>query len=187
MKKHIRKIRISSLIGLYASMAIVAGIVALNYFFLSKWEVKGMEHLQRPILISGTVLAVLVTIIALLTIRRFTPKIRQLDDVEQKIRIYAGNISRLYYAILITVAIECVFVVLSKCTILIAVTLLLVMILFLAYPNMYKIKVDLGLDDDTMKQLFGDKYISEKNDWDERPIACVELGKDEPEKEDEEK
>jgi hypothetical protein len=115
-------------------------------------------------LIAGTVLAVLVTAVAILTIRRFTPKIRRLDDVEQKLRLYAGNTARLYYTVLATVAIESLFVILSGNTILIMVTLLLVMMLFLAYPNMYKIKVDLGLDDETMKNLFGDKYICEKKD-----------------------
>lgn len=186
MNKHIRKIRTASLVGLYCSMAIVAVVVALNYF--SKWRVTGVnDAMQRSMLVAGAVLAVLVTAVALLTIRRFTPKIRQLDDTEQKLRLYASNISHLYYAVLATVVIECALVIVSGNSILIMVTLLLVMMLFLAYPNMYKIKVDLGLDDETMKQLFGDKYVSEKKDWDERPIACVELGKDEPESEAEEK
>lgn len=185
MTNHIRKIRTSSLVGLYCSMALVAAVVALNYF--SHWRVTGVSlAMQRSMLVCGTVLAVLVTAVALLTIRRFTPKIRQLDDTERKLKLYAGNMARLYYSVLATVIIECVFVIVSGNTILIMVTLLLVMMLFLAYPNMYKIKVDLGLDDDTMKQLFGDKYISEKKEWDEHPIACVELGKDEPESDDEE-
>ena len=182
MKKYVHRIRAASLVGLYCSMALVTAVIALNYF--SKWRVYGIgEALQQSMLICGTVLAVLVTAVALLTIRRFTPKIRQLDDTERKLQLYSGNIARLYYSVLATVAIECAFVILSGNNVLIMVTLLLVMMLFLAYPNMYKIKVDLGLDDEIMKQLFGDKYISEKNEWDERPIACVELGKDEPENE----
>lgn len=160
MNKYLRKIRIASLSGLYCSMAMVAAVVALNYF--SKWHITGLnETTQRSMLVTGTVLAVLVTAVALLTIRRFTPKIRQLDDTEQKLRLYAGNIARLYYTVLATVAIECLLVIVSDSNILIMLTLLLVMMMFLAYPNMYKIKVDLGLDDETMKQLFGDKYISD--------------------------
>jgi hypothetical protein len=33
--------------------------------------------------------------------------------------------------------------------------------LFLAYPNIYKVKVDLGLTDEEMKSLYGDRYISD--------------------------
>ena len=184
MNKHLKKIRLSSLIGLYCSMAIVAAIVAINYF--SKWRITGVSQaMSRSMLVAGTVLAVLVTVVVLLTIRKITPRLRQLDDVERKLSLYAGNTARLYYSVLATVVIECLFVILSGNTILIMVTLLLVMMLFLAYPNMYKIKVDLGLDDETMKSLFGDKYVCEKKEWDERPIACVELGKDEPESEEE--
>lgn len=183
MQKSLKKIRQASLIGLYCSMAIVAIVVCINYFV--PWHISGVTAaLQRSMLVSGTVLAVLVTVVALLTIRRFTPKIRQLDDTELKLRLYSGNMARLYYSVLATVVIECALVLLSGNTILIMLTLLLVMMLFLAYPNMYKIKVDLGLDDETMRQLFGDKYISEKKDLDESPIADVELGKDEPESED---
>jgi hypothetical protein len=36
--------------------------------------------------------------------------------------------------------------------------LLMVLLLMLNYPNMYKIKADLGLLDDEMTQLFGDAY-----------------------------
>lgn len=163
MNKYLKTIHRSSLIGLYCSMALVAIVVAINYF--SKWRITGISlPMGRAMLIAGTVLAVLVTAVAILTIRRFTPKIRRLDDVEQKLQLYAGNTARLYYTVLATVAIESLFVILSGNTILIMVTLLLVMMLFLAYPNMYKIKVDLGLDDETMKNLFGDKYICEKKD-----------------------
>ena len=104
MNKHIRKIRTASLVGLYCSMAMVAAIVALNYF--SHWRVTGVSlAMQRSMLVCGTVLAVLVTAVALLTIRRFTPKIRQIDDTERKLQLYAGNIARLYYAVLATVII----------------------------------------------------------------------------------
>lgn len=183
-KKQIKKIKVSSLVGLYASIAIVAALIAFNDF--SKWRVTGIDAQNAKILlIAGAVLAVLVTCIALATIRRYTPKIRQLDDVDQKLKLYANNMCGLYMATLASVAVECALVLLSGNTILIMLTLLLVLTLFLAYPNMYKIKVDLGLDDETMSELFGDKYIKEQQQWDERPIACVELGKDAPEEEEE--
>jgi hypothetical protein len=33
--------------------------------------------------------------------------------------------------------------------------------LFLAYPNIYRIKTDLGLTDGEARTLFGDRYISD--------------------------
>ena len=33
--------------------------------------------------------------------------------------------------------------------------------LFLAYPNIYKLKTDLGLNDEEMRSLYGDKYMSD--------------------------
>ena len=35
-----------------------------------------------------------------------------------------------------------------------------VLVLFLNYPNIYRIKVDLGLTDEEMRSLFGDQYVS---------------------------
>ena len=161
MEHYTRKISIASHIGLYCSMAVVVATVAVHYF--SKWYVTGLSAgAQNAMLVGGAVLAVLVTVVALLTIRRYTPRLRQLDDTEQKLRLYAGNIARLYYAVLATVVVECTLVLVSGNNILIMITLLLVMMLFLAYPNVYKIKVDLGLDDETMKQLYGDKYIPDQ-------------------------
>jgi hypothetical protein len=41
------------------------------------------------------------------------------------------------------------------------VTILLVLMLFLSYPNMYKMRTDLGLTDAEMTALFGDAYIAD--------------------------
>ena len=41
------------------------------------------------------------------------------------------------------------------------VTIVLVLLLFLSYPNMYKMKNDLGLLEEEMTMLFGDTYISD--------------------------
>ena len=42
--------------------------------------------------------------------------------------------------------------------------LLLVITLMLQYPNMYKIRADLGLFDEEMRHLFGDAYISDRSE-----------------------
>ena len=52
--------------------------------------------------------------------------------------------------------------VLMSDTSLLVITILLVLILFLSYPNMYKMKIDLGLTDEEMTRcsapLFGDQH-----------------------------
>ena len=42
--------------------------------------------------------------------------------------------------------------------------LLFVLMLILAYPNIYKVKVDLGLTDEEMTSLYGDQYMAEQKD-----------------------
>ena len=65
--------------------------------------------------------------------------------------------------------IECILIVLMSDTSLLMVTILLVLLLFLSYPNMYKMKNDLGLTDAEMTALFGDAYISNNAPADAKP------------------
>ena len=90
----------------------------------------------------------------------------------------------MYSGILAIVVIECVLIILMSDTSLLMVTILLVLLLFLCYPNMYKMKNDLGLNDEEMKSLFGDAYITgTQTAYDEPapdlPLADAQLAKDE--------
>jgi hypothetical protein len=96
---------------------------------------------------------------ALLTIRKTTPRLRQLDSLEAKMQGYSTYISNLYRGSLAIVIIECVLIVLMSDTSLLMITILLVLLLFLTYPNMYKMKNDLELTDDEMTALFGSNYV----------------------------
>ena len=58
----------------------------------------------------------------------------------------------------------CLLMRLSNQNVLLMLTMVVVLTLFLSYPNIYRIKVDLGLTDDEMKTLFGDQYISGNDD-----------------------
>ncbi len=51
--------------------------------------------------------------------------------------------------------IECVLIVLMSDTALLMITILLILLLFLSYPNMYKIKNDLGLTDEEAAEHLG--------------------------------
>ena len=102
--------------------------------------------------------------VALLTIRKQIPRLRQADSVEQKLTGYASHIRSLYLTMFVVVLIICIFMVLSNQKVLLMLAMVSVLTLFLGYPNIYRIKVELGLTDEEMKQLFGDKYISENKE-----------------------
>lgn len=176
-----KKIQTASAIGLYASIVLGAAVIVFNYQSKYRFYMYNNE-MYKQLMIVGAVLAVADIALILLRLRKQIPRIRQSEEgVEYKMQRYASLVSGTFYGTLFIVAAECAIIVLSNNRELIMLVLLLVLMLFLSYPNMYKIKVDLGLSDDEMSNLYGDKYIREQSQWDERPIACVELGKTEPE------
>ena len=126
-------------------------------------------------LIAGTVLAVLAVVMILLTVRKTTPALRQLDSLDDKIKGYHSYITNLYNSTLAIVVIECILITLMSDTALLMVIILMVLVLFICYPNMYKMKHDLGLTDDEMKSLFGDAYIADAKAAYDEPTADLPL------------
>ena len=51
--------------------------------------------------------------------------------------------------------------VLSAQNVLLMLAMVATLMLILAYPNIYRIKVELGLTDEEMKSLYGDQYIAD--------------------------
>ena len=153
MNDLIRKIRRTANWGLYGSIGAVLIVVIFHF---SPWHVSYQQpQVARWMLIAGTILAVLAVVMALMTIRKTTPRLRQLDSFEQKFQGYAAYISSLYRGTLAIVVIECVLIVLMSDTALLMITILLILLLFLSYPNMYKIKNDLGLTDEEAAEHLG--------------------------------
>lgn len=159
MDNNIKKFRRAANVGLYGSIVVV--LITVIFHFSPFRVAPQTPEVQRWMLIAGTVLAVLAVVMALMTIRKTTPRIRQLDVMDKKIEAYASYINGLYTSTLTIVVIECVLITLMSESALLMVTILLVLLLFLAYPNMYKMKSDLGLNDEEMKSLFGDAYIGD--------------------------
>ena len=157
MNQLIKKFRRSANIGLYGSIAVV--LIAVIFHFSPYHVAYQSQQMMRWMLIAGTILAVLAVVMMLLTIRKTTPALRQLEKLEDKIQGYQSYITSLFSSTLAIVIIECILIILMSDTSLLMVTILMVLVLFLSYPNMYKMKNDLGLTDDQMKQLFGDEYI----------------------------
>ena len=54
--------------------------------------------------------------------------------------------------------------VVSSQNVLLMLAMVTVLMLILAYPNIYKVKVDLGLTDEEMTSLYGDQYMAEQKD-----------------------
>lgn len=155
----IKKINRSANIGLYGSLIVIIAVIIFH--FCPYTFAQQTEEVQRTMLIAGMVVAVLAVVFSLFSIRKTTPRIRLMDDVDKKMAAYASYISTLYGCTFVVVIIECAIILLMSDTSLLMVTMLLVLLLFLSYPNMYKMKHDLGLDDDTMQELFGDAYIAD--------------------------
>lgn len=162
-ERYIKKIRRHSQTGLWGSVAVV--ILASFFLYVSPVHFMQSTHTARWMLIAGSVLAVLAVSMSLLTIRKQIPRLRQAGDIEAKLSGYASHIRSLYLTMFAVVFIICLFMLLSNQRVLLMLALVSVLTLFLAYPNIYRLKVELGLNDEEMKQLFGDRYIpEEKND-----------------------
>lgn len=158
MNKYTSSIRRSAAIGLWGSVAAV--ILTALFHFVSPYRFYPSQHTSRWMLIAGAVLAVLALSMALMVIRKQIPSLRQNDSLEAKLSGYAIHIRSLYLTMLAVVVLICLFTVLSAQNVLLMLAMVSTLMLILAYPNIYRVKVDLGLTDEEMRNLYGDKYIA---------------------------
>ena len=153
-----KTIKRSASIGLWGSVGVVMLTVA--FIYLAPWRFYPSEHTARWMLVAGSVLAVLAVSMTLLTVRRRIPQLRQTDDLEAKLTGYASHVRSLYTTMLVVILLLCAFTLFSARNVLLMLALVSVLVLFLNYPNIYRIKVDLELTDEEMRSLFGDQYVS---------------------------
>lgn len=158
MNKYTSSIRRSAAIGLWGSVAAV--ILTALFHFVSPYRFYPSQHTSRWMLIAGAVLAVLALSMALMVIRKQIPSLRQNESLEAKLSGYANHIRSLYLTMLAVVVLICLFTVLSAQNVLLMLAMVSTLMLILAYPNIYRVKVDLGLTDEEMHNLYGDKYIA---------------------------
>lgn len=155
---NIKTIRRASAVGLWGSVAAV--IVTVLFIYASPWRFYPSAYTSRWMLVSGTVLAVLAVSMTLLTVRRRIPQLRQAEELEYKLDGYAAHVRSLYGTLLTVVVLLCAFTLLSARSVLLMLAIVTVLVLFLNYPNLYRVKVDLGLTDEEMCSLYGDRYIA---------------------------
>lgn len=160
MNKYTKSIKRDAAIGLWGSAAAV--ILTALFHFVSPWRFYPSQHTARWMLVAGAVLAVLALAMSLLVIRKHIPALRQSDSLESKLSGYAQHIRSLYLSMLAVVSLICVFTILSSQNVLLMLAMVATLMLILAYPNIYRIKVELGLTDDEMKNLYGDRYIPDE-------------------------
>lgn len=165
MNKYLKTIRRSANIGLWGSVGVV--IVAAFYQLVSPYRFYPSQYTSRWMLVAGSVLAVLALSMALLVIRKQIPALRQAENIEAKLAGYAQHIRSLYISMLVVVVLICAFMALSAQNVLLMLAMVATLMLFLAYPNIYRMKVELGLTDDEMKSLFGDRYIPDTKEGDD--------------------
>lgn len=156
----IPRIRRVANIGLYGTLLLIGLTVAAHYLDRYLWErtIVTNDYTHHLLVVTGLVLAVITIAVILYNLRSRLPRLRQLDDLQDKLERYSSML-RLHYlvALLVTLLLAAVIII-THDNLLIMLQLLLFVTLALSYPNMYKIKADLGLLDDEMKQLFGDQY-----------------------------
>lgn len=163
-QEYTKKIKRSANTGLWGSVGVV--IVAAFYQLVSPWRFYASQYTARWMLVAGSVLAVLAVSMSLLVIRKQIPALRQAGSLDAKLSGYAQHIRSLYLSMLVVIVLICVFMVLSAQNVLLMLAMVATLMLFLAYPNMYRMKVELGLTDDEMKSLYGDRYIPDGREGD---------------------
>ena len=159
MNNHLKTIRLSSAVGLWGSVAAV--IIAALFHYLSPYRFYPSEATARWMLVAGSVLAVLAVSASLLVVRKQIPALRQTESLEARLSGYSNHIKSLYLNMLAVVVVICVLTVLSAQNVLLMLAIVSVLMLFLTYPNIYRIKSDLGMSDDEARAVFGDRYIGD--------------------------
>ena len=144
--KHIKRIRAAAYIGLFGSLAVA--LSSILFVYLCKFRFYMDNSSFRIFMMAGCIIAVLDVALVLLTLRKRIPQLRGIEGVDKKLAGYASLICSLYYVTLTCCIILSVIIVLSFNSRLIMLLLLLVLVLVLCFRNMYKMKVDLGLDDE---------------------------------------
>ena len=157
MTSEMRTIQRSSRIGLYGAVAIIV-LAAVAYSCL--WHPSPSYTFRRWALVLGTILAVLSVSIVLLTVRKRIPMLRQSESFRAKLTGYAVHVRSVYLSMLGVVCVICALTVASRNSVLFMLAIVCTLVLILNFPNMYRIKVDLGLNDAEMHILFGDKYTA---------------------------
>ena len=143
----IRKIRRTANVGLYGTLLLMGVAVAEYYLANNVWnrEIVTNEYTHKLFLTTGLVLAVVNIASILFSLRRQLPRLRQMEEVDKRMKGYLGVVRAVYLSTLAVALVLCAIVVITRENTLIMLMMLQFVTLALAYPNKLRMKADLGL------------------------------------------
>ncbi len=156
-EQYLKKIKSASRFGLIASLVIVA--LTILWVWLSPYTFRQNDRVVSVILVTVCLLAIADMSMVMLSVRNRFAKIRRLETLEERLQQYSAVVARNYYATFGTILVCCILTILSGNSNLLMLVLILSLTLFMAFPNMYRMKVDMGLSNEQAKELWGDAYI----------------------------
>lgn len=157
---YLKQIKTASRIGLIGSIIVAATTIA--WMLWSKYTFRQSPQVHSALLVVCTLLAIGGMSAMLLTVRKRLPKLRQLDDVAERVQGYCAVVKGIYYGMFAVIVIMCIGTVLMGDKNMLMMVLLVTLSMFMQFPNIYRMKVDMGLTDQQAKELFGDDYISDE-------------------------
>lgn len=158
----IKQMRRNANIGLYGSIGVALAVIL--FYYLSPYRFYLEARAARFLMLGGVALAVLVVAMALLTISRKPRRLRQIDDIDRRFSEYQAMVSSIYTYCLISNVLLCAIITLCHDNLLLMFVIITTLLLFLAYPNMYKVKVDIGLTHEQMHTIYGDAYTEKETE-----------------------
>ena len=172
-EQYLKQIKTASRFGLIASILVVAA--AIVWIWLSPYTFRQNDQVHAGMMIAVCVLAILNTTMALLTVRNQFPKTRQMDGVEARLQRYSQLVRRIYYVTFAVITACCLMVVLTGDKNMLMLVLILTLTLFMAFPNMYRMKVDMGLTDEQAHDLWCDEYLTGDSEAEENVEEVKEV------------
>lgn len=157
---YMKQIKTASRIGLIGSVIVAAATIA--WMMWSQYTFRQSPQVHSTLLVVCTLLAIGGMSGMLLTVRKRFPKLRQLEEVEERLQGYCAIIKGIYYGMFAVIVVICTGTVLMGDKSMLMMVLLVTLSLFMQFPNIYRMKVDMGLTDQQAKELFGNDYIPDE-------------------------
>lgn len=165
MTRYTKSIRLWANWGLIGSLVIVA--IAILFKYLSPMVFRQTDIVYSNLTIACSVIAI-ADMVVILSSAKKTKRLAQADTpLEARLQRYAQMVRSNSLLTLCATLVVSAIIILTGNFSLLMLDMMLVLMLFFTYPNMYRIKAELDLNDDQMTTLFGDQYTPEPHDKDE--------------------
>jgi ABC-type transport system involved in cytochrome bd biosynthesis fused ATPase/permease subunit len=161
-EQYLKQIKIASRFGLIASIVVAAA--SILWIWLSPYTFRQNDTVHAYMMIAICVLAIATMAVTVLTVRNQFPKTRQLESVEARLQRYSILVGRIYYTTFVSIVLSCAMTILSGDHNMMMLVLVLTLTLFMAFPNMYRMKVDMGLTTAQARELWGDEYLPDEEE-----------------------